>query len=100
MNAKKSTLIGAAGAVAAATAVGVAVARRKNREPEIWHVRPAADGWTVSVDGAEAPTSTHGTKKEAVSAGRKAARERAPSTVVLHYADGREQKRLSYERDG
>lgn len=98
MDAKKGTLIGA-GAVAAATAVGVAMARRKGREPEVWHVRPAGERWVVIQEGADEPKSTHGTKKEAVSAGRAVARDRAPGTLVLHYADGRIQKRLSYERE-
>lgn len=99
MNARKSTIIGAAGAVAAATAVGVAVARRRGREPEQWHVRPSEEGWRVSRDGADAPASVHGTKKEAVSEARRIARERAPATLVLHYADGSAQRELSYERE-
>ena len=99
MGARKSTIIGAAGAVAAATAVGVAVARRMGREPEVWHVRPSQEGWAVSRDGAEAPSSVHGTKKEAVSEGRRIARENAPGTLVLHYADGSVQRELAYERE-
>lgn len=95
---KSTKVMGAAGAVAAAAAaaVGVAVARRKNAEPEVYRVRSTPDGWVVSVDGGGEPLSTHGTKKEALSAARKTAGERAPSTLVLHYADGREQKRLTY----
>lgn len=95
---KSTKVIGAAGAVGAvaAAAVGVAVARRKNAEPAVYRVRSTPDGWVVSADGGGEPISTHATKKEALSAGRKAAGARAPSTLVLHYADGREQKRLTY----
>lgn len=97
---KSTKVMGAAGAVAAAAVgVGVAVARRKNAEPAVFHVRSTPDGWAISHDGGGGPLSTHGTKKEALSAGRKAAAKRAPSTLVLHYEDGREQKRLTYERD-
>ena len=83
-------------AAAAAAAVGIAVARRRGGEPEVWHVRPGEDGWMVSRDGADGAVSTHGTKKEALSAGRKAAGKKAPATLVLHYADGREQRRIEY----
>lgn len=101
MGTSKRTILGAAGAVAAAaTAVGVAVSKRKGSEPETWHVRPADDGWTVAREGDDAPESTHGTKKEAITAGRKVAGSRAPSTLVLHYADGRVQDRVSYEPEG
>lgn len=98
MGTSKRAILGAAGAVAAAaTAVGMAVSKRKGGEPEAWHVRPAEDGWAVSREGADAPESTHGTKKEAISAGRKVAGSRSPSTLVLHYADGRVQERVTYE---
>ena len=97
---KKTKVLGAgAMAAAAAVGVGVAVSRRSNAPPTLFHVRPAGDGWTVSKDGDKQAASTHGTKKEALSAGRKLASSKAPSTLVLHYADGREQKRVSYERD-
>lgn len=98
---KSTKVMGAAGAVAAAAAVGVgvAVARRRNAEATVFRVRPTPDGWAVSLDGGGEPLSTHGTKKEALSAGRKAAGSRAPSTLVLHYSDGREQKRLTYASD-
>lgn len=94
----KRKIFGAAGAVAAATAVGVAVARRKG-EPATYHVRQQEEGWVVSRDGTDTPESTHGTKKDAISAARTLAGTRAPSTLILHYADGRVQKRISYEGD-
>ena len=97
---KSTKVMGAAGAVAAAAdGVGVAVAKRKNAEPAVFRVKSTGDGWAISVDGGDKPLSTHGTKKEALSAARKAAAKRAPSTLVLHYEDGREQKRLTYDRD-
>lgn len=97
---KSTKVMGAAGAVAAAAVgVGVAVARMRNTEPAVYRVRSMPDGWVVSLDGGGEPLSTHGTKKEALSAGRKAAADAAPSTLVLHYQDGREQKRLTYGSD-
>lgn len=97
---KSTKVLGAAGAVAAAAVgVGVAVKRRKGGPPEVYHVRPASDGWAVAKEGGDRPSSTHGTKKEALSAARKLAGNHAPSTLVLHYADGREQKKISYSVD-
>ena len=97
---RKTKALGAAGAVAAAAVgVGVAVARRKGAEPSVYHVRPTEDGWALTADHREQPASTHGTKKDALSAGRRLAGANAPSTLVLHYADGREQKRIGYDAD-
>lgn len=98
---KKAKVMGAAGAVAAAAAVGVgvAVSRRRNGTSSLYRVRPVSDGWSVSKEGEGKAASTHGTKKEALSAGRKLAGAHAPSTLVLYYADGREQKRISYQVD-
>lgn len=96
----KKTIIGAGVAVAAAAgAVGVAVARRKAAEPQSWSVRPADDGWLVVRDGHSEDGSRHATKKDAISAGRRMAASHAPSTLVLHYADGRVQKRLTYDAE-
>lgn len=98
--ANRKKILGAAGAVAAAAAagaVGVAVVRRKGAGPEMWSVRPDGEGWLVARDGDGDGGSRHDTKKAAVSAGRRMASSRAPSTLVLHYADGRVQKRLTYE---
>ena len=97
----KKTIIsaGAVAVAAAAGAVGVAVARRKAAEPQSWSVRPADDGWLVARDGHSENGSRHATKKDAISAGRRIAASRAPSTLVLHYADGRVQKRLTYEAE-
>jgi ABC-type sugar transport system substrate-binding protein len=98
---RKTKIMGAGvAAAAAATAVGVGVAMaRKNAKPAVFRVRPGDDGWTVLEDGADAAASLHTNKKDALSAGRKLAGGRAPSTLVLHYADGREQKRISYGLD-
>lgn len=96
---KKTKVLGAAGAVAAAAVgVGVAVSRRKGA-PETYRIKPTDAGWEVVKEGADRASSTHGTKKEALSAGRKLAGGRAPSSLVLHYADGREQKRIDYPVD-
>lgn len=96
MEKKTKVVGGGVVAAAAAAAVGIAVARRKNGEPQVWHVRPDGEGWAVMRDGNERATSTHATKKEAVSAGRRSAGAAAPSTLVLHYADGKEQRRIEY----
>ncbi|HUG41275.1 MAG TPA: DUF2188 domain-containing protein [Longimicrobiales bacterium] len=98
MAGRKTKIVGAATVATVAGLAGLAVARRRGSEPSepsVWHVRPGQDGWLVGRDGG--PESRHGTKKDAISAGRKLASERAPSVLVLHYADGGEQRRLTYE---
>lgn len=49
-------------------------------------VEPAETGWTVQVAGREA--SAHRTKKDALAAGRRAAREHAPSRLTVCTAGG------------
>ena len=49
-------------------------------------VEPAAGGWRVTVSGREA--STHRTKRDALGAARRAARERAPSRLTVCTSDG------------
>ena len=61
------------------------------------HVVPHADGWAVRQEGADAPVSTHETKKEAVSAGREAAKAHAPSELIVHKQDRSVQETFSYD---
>ena len=99
MEKKTKTLLTAAG-VAAATA-GVAVAAtlkaRKDGGPRVYHVLPATEGWAVRLEDAERETSRHPTKKAAVEAARELARNRAPSRLVIHGADGAAQRSHDYE---
>ena len=87
-----------AGVAAAATAAGVAVAKRRSRGgTTVLHVRPDGDGWQLHEAGHQAPLGSFPVKSEAVKAGRRAARDRAPSELVIHLADGSEQSRHTYE---
>jgi len=69
-------------------------------EARVFHVVPNDEGWIVTVEGEEAPVSEHGTKKEAVSAARAAAKEQAPSQLVVHKQDRSVQESFSYEAEG
>ena len=65
-------------------------------EERVLHVIPGDDGWTVTIEGEDEVASTHDTKKEAVSAGREAAKEHAPSQLVVHKQDRSVQETFSY----
>ena len=62
----------------------------------VYLVVPHADGWAVEKEGASRATSVHGTKAEAVSAGRDLAKTAAPGRLVLHRQDGTVQDTYSY----
>jgi poly(hydroxyalkanoate) granule-associated protein len=66
-------------------------------EARVLHVVPGKDGWTVTMEGQDEPVSTHDTKKEAVSAGREAAKKHAPSEFVVHKQDRSVQESFSYD---
>ncbi|MFB6099531.1 MAG: DUF2188 domain-containing protein, partial [Salinibacter sp.] len=68
-------------------------------EARVFHVVPSEEGWIVTVEGKDAPVSTHGTKKEAVSAARTAAKDEAPSQLVVHKQDRSVQESFSYDAD-
>jgi len=68
-------------------------------EERTLHVVPSEDGWAVTVEGEDAALSTHGTKKEAVSTGRDAAKERVPSQLIVHKQDRSVQESFSYDAD-
>ncbi len=93
-------IMGAAGAAAAATAVGIAAATRRNRKPTVLHVKPADEGWTLGAEGARDGGVRYDTKRAAVQAGRELAASKAPSRLVIQRRDNSIQKEHSYEKDG
>jgi poly(hydroxyalkanoate) granule-associated protein len=68
-------------------------------EERVLHVVPGDDGWTVTIEGEDEPVGTYGTKKEAVSEGRTAAKEHAPSQLIVHKQDRSVQESFSYDED-
>lgn len=93
----KKTMATAAGVAAAAgaAAAGFLVAARNRKEP-IYHVKPDGEGWALTREGKDDPHSVHPSKKGAVRAGRKEAREHAPSHLVIHGANGGVQRSHKY----
>jgi hypothetical protein len=92
-------IAGAAGLAAAATAAGAVLYKMKSGSGHrtVYHVKPNGEGWAVEGDGAERATSTHETKKEALSAARELAHKKVPSQLVVHKADGSVQEKFSYD---
>jgi poly(hydroxyalkanoate) granule-associated protein len=68
-------------------------------EERVLHVIPGEDGWTVTIEGEDEPVGTFDTKKEAVSAGRDAAKEHVPSQLVVHKQDRSVQESFSYDEE-
>lgn len=66
-------------------------------EEPVFHVVPNDDGWIVKIEGEEVAVSRHDTKKEAVSKARQAAKEQAPSQLVVHKKDRSVQESFSYD---
>lgn len=101
---KGKVLAGAAGlAAAAAATTGAVLYNRKSKggatggSRTVYHVQPDGDGWVVKGEGAERASSTHGTKKEALAAGRELAHKRIPSQLVVHKSNGKIQEAWSYD---
>lgn len=65
----------------------------------VYHVVPHDDGWAVRKEGADRATSVHGTKKEALSAGREEAKGHVPSQLIVHKQDRSVQETYSYTED-
>jgi poly(hydroxyalkanoate) granule-associated protein len=63
----------------------------------VLHLLPQGEGWRIEAEGAKAPLSTHGTKAEALAAGREAAGKRMPSKLVVHRLDDTVQTTYAYE---
>jgi poly(hydroxyalkanoate) granule-associated protein len=61
-----------------------------------YHVVPHDEGWAVEKEGAARATSVHGTKAEAVSAGRERAKSGASGRLVIHRQDGTIQDSFTY----
>jgi Uncharacterized protein conserved in bacteria (DUF2188) len=72
---------------------------RRQGELKTYLVKPHADGgWKVQAEEATRATSVHRTKAEAVAAGKKLARSKTPSQLLVYKADGFEvQEEKSYE---
>ena len=68
-------------------------------EARVLHVVPGDDGWTVTIEGEDDPTGAYDTKKEAVAAGREAAKEHVPSQLIVHKQDRSVQETFSYDAD-
>lgn len=62
----------------------------------VYHVVPHDEGWAVEKEGAARATSVHGTKAEAVSAGRERAKSGASGRLVVHRQDGTIQDAFTY----
>lgn len=91
----KKAIIGAG--LAAATAAGIAaVVRKTNSEPR-YHVKAVDGSWVVKAERGIGEESRHGTKREAVDAGRELATSKAPSELVIHRMDGTVQDTRRYE---
>lgn len=95
---RKKVIGAAAGAAAAATAVGIAATRLAGRKPTVYHVRPDKEEWVVIKDGARRASSRHENKRKAVKEGRRLAGEKPPSRLVIHRTDDTVQKEHAYER--
>lgn len=87
----------AAGAGVATIAGLVTVRAIKRKGPTVIRVEPAPESWQLRVSRDEQATRVFGTKKEAVSAARQLAHQRAPSELVIHRADGSVQARHAYD---
>jgi poly(hydroxyalkanoate) granule-associated protein len=63
----------------------------------VYHVAPGEEGWAVQREGTSRATSRHGTKADALSAGRELAKQHAPSRLVVYRQDGTVQNEFTYE---
>lgn len=95
----KKVAAAAAAGLAAAGAIGVVAARaRRSGKLLTFRVVPHDDeGWAVLLDGKDEPLGVFSRKRPAVTAGRKAARDAAPSRLDIHGQDGQILKSHSYE---
>jgi poly(hydroxyalkanoate) granule-associated protein len=62
----------------------------------VYEVVPHPDGWAVQKEGADRATSVHGTKKEALEAGRTVASDHEPSQLIIQRQDGSVQDSFTY----
>lgn len=98
MAGRTKKILTAAGIAAATTGLAVVVKKKAGgKAAAVYRVAPTDDGWEVRGEGAERAASRHGTKKEAVAAGRDLARSKAPSRLVIHGTDGKVQRSHDYD---
>jgi len=95
---KGKKVAAAAAGLAAAGALGVVAARsRRGGKSLSFRVVPHGDeGWAVELVGKGEPLGVFSRKRAAVTAGRKAARDAAPSTLAIHGQDGQVLKSHTY----
>jgi len=74
-------------------------AQQTAAEERAFHVVPGDDGWVLTLEGGDETISARDTKKEAVSAARKAAKTHAPSQLVVHKQDRSVQDTFSYDAE-
>jgi hypothetical protein len=67
----------------------------------VYHVVYDSDGkqWRVLRENASRASSVHATKKEAITAGRKLAKNHVPSQLVIHKRDGSIETEYTYGDD-
>ena len=63
----------------------------------VLHLVPNDGDWVLREEGSHQNLTSHGTKKEALSAAREVAQASAPSRLVVHRADGTVQDQVHYE---
>jgi hypothetical protein len=62
-----------------------------------YHVVPDGEGWKV--EHGSTVDSTHSTKDEAITQGRRTAKDNAPSQLVVHTSDGKIESEHTYQDD-
>ncbi|HSM34780.1 MAG TPA: DUF2188 domain-containing protein [Longimicrobiales bacterium] len=99
---KKIIAAGTAAAAAAAVVAGrkILSARGDAGEPDpnatVYHITPDGDEWAVQAENSERASSKHVSKRKALNAGRKLARNQKPSRLVVHRSDGTIQRQHAY----
>lgn len=72
-------------------------AARRMGERTTYYVRAhPAGGWKVQAEGTSKATSVHKTKDEAVASGKRLARSRPPSQLLVYKQDGSVQEEQTY----
>lgn len=94
---KRKVMGAAAGAAAAATAVGVAAVKMRGSKTTVFHVLADEESWKVEAEGGKPAASHHDTKRKAVETARSLASSAAPARLVIHRRDGAIQKQHVYE---
>jgi hypothetical protein len=102
---QKAAAAGIGVAVAAAAGLAVHHARKADihllngKADKIYHLKPDADAWELTLEGDSRSYGSFATKDEGLEVARAMANENQPSELVIHLADGSEQKRHSYGTD-